>query len=81
MTKQLFSWDEITNEIQIEEDQEDLRKRSDECGFAYVALLPSGVVVLKTDRHIALECWAEDVNEADVLFSNVADYIELQTEE
>ena len=64
-----YSWDEINDEIQIEEDQKEYRKRSDEVGFQLVELLPNGVVVTKTDRHFGLECWAKDEDEAHEKFS------------
>jgi hypothetical protein len=60
-----YSWDEISGELQIEEDREDLRKRSDEIGMIFRELMPNGVAVFATDRHFGLECWAADPNEAD----------------
>jgi predicted glycosyl hydrolase (DUF1957 family) len=80
MTQQYFSWDEISAEIQIEEDREDLRKRSDEIGMVFRELMPNGVAVFATDRHIGLECWAEDVNEADAKFTEHPVYAEFYRE-
>ena len=64
-----YSWDEIGDEIQIEEDIPDLRRRSDEIGMTFQHVMPNGVAVLKTDRHFGLECWATDQNDADVKFT------------
>jgi len=76
--REFYSWDEISNEIQVEPDRKDLRKRSEEIGMVYKDLLPNGVVVLETDRHYGLECWAEDVNDADAKFTEFPYYAECQ---
>jgi hypothetical protein len=78
--QQYFSWDEISNEIQVEEDRNDLRQRSDESGFYFQELTMNGVAVLKTDRHWGLECWAENMDEAKFKFSAFDYFTEMQEE-
>ena len=78
---QYYSWDEISNEIQIETDKEDLRKRSDEIGMIFKELLPNGVAVFATDRHFGLECWANSEAEAHTKFSAHFIYADMKEEE
>ena len=75
-----YSWDEISAELHIEEDMEDLRKRSEEIGMMFRFLMPNGVAVFSTDRHFGLECWANDANDADAKFTEHPTYAEFYRE-
>jgi len=79
MTKQLFAWDELSNEIEIR-DPKELEASNAEGGWEYERTEPNGVIVRTTGRHVALEVWAEDVNEADAMFSTIRYYVECNEE-
>lgn len=75
-----YSWDEISDEIQVEEDMEDLRKRSDGIGMVFRFLMPNGVAVFSTDRHFGLECWADSPKDAAKKFGDHHAYAEFHHE-
>jgi hypothetical protein len=75
-----YSWDEISDEIQLENDVEDLRRRSDEIGMVFRELMPNGVAVFATDRHFGLECWADSPTDAASKFSSHNAYAEFHHE-
>lgn len=76
MANKLYAWDEIENTI-AERDPEDIFRCSAEGGWIHVGWYNANdptnpdighsdpiVAVLHTDRHLALETWAESIEEA-----------------
>lgn len=75
--KLLFAWDELANEVK-ERDPDELRECNQEGGWEYDGSLPNGVAVLRTDRHVALECWADTIEQAREMFSVRPEYEAMQ---
>ena len=74
---ELYRWDELAAELTLAPTDANKRRAIDREGsWEYFELLPNGVVVLMTDRHVALQCWAADANDADVKFSEHPTYVE-----
>jgi hypothetical protein len=73
----LYCWDELGFEITSWGQENPDPTREENMGWEYSKLLPNGVVVLRTDRHFALETWAEDVVEAHNKFLKFPYYAEM----
>ena len=68
MANKLFTWDELSDEVE-ERDPAELMERNAEGGWLSVEFMPGGKVEVRTQgRHIALETWAKDAEEATVRF-------------
>ena len=74
MSTNLYAWDELGNEIVNWGQENPDAEREENMGWEYSKLLPNGVVVLKTDRHFALETWAKDQEEAHNKFMEFVEY-------
>ena len=70
MTK-LWAWDELgmTTESYDEHEAWDLVEGSVEGGWELSETLPNGTQVWRTDRHFALQCRANSIEEAILRFS------------
>jgi hypothetical protein len=66
----VYQWDELCNKITRWEGE----PREHEEEWAYHSLLQNGVVVLKTDRHWALETWADNEGHANRKFLDFPPY-------
>ena len=77
----LFAWDELDNEITIR-DRAELDERNAEGGWELDRIHANGVRILTNGRHIALEVELDtnDPSEADILFTEVIEYAEMQEE-
>ena len=75
--KKLFAWDELGCELE-ERDPDELRALNEEGGWEFHHSLPNGVSVLSTDRHFALEVYAESKEEAHAKMMEFGTYAEYQ---
>ena len=77
----IFAWDELGNEITIQT-QAELDIINEEGGWELHKVHPNGVKEYRTDRHFALqvELDTNDPSEADILFTEVIEYAEMQEE-
>lgn len=75
----MFAWDELNNEVYEQQGTAKVQREIDaETGWQYQEVLPNGVVVLATDRHYALECWACDKDSAHSKFLQFPYYKKFQ---